>query len=76
MKTNFPFLNQTQEKLLPIEASDSSVQISNFLTAKKVADAIRTSLGPHGMDKIIVSDKELLITNDGATIMKNSKFAK
>ena len=35
-----------------------------------VADAIRTSLGPRGMDKMIQrGDGEVLITNDGATIL-------
>mmetsp|Transcript_59842 Transcript_59842/g.87700 ORF Transcript_59842/g.87700 Transcript_59842/m.87700 type:complete len:156 (-) Transcript_59842:3895-4362(-) len=53
---------------------DTNIQLSNFLIAKGVSDAIRTSLGPHGMDKVILSDNEILITNDGATIMKNAKF--
>jgi len=73
MQKSETHLKQTK-KLLPVEVCNTNIQTSNFLIAKKVADAIRTSLGPHGMDKIIVSDKELLITNDGATIMKNSKF--
>lgn len=35
-----------------------------------MADAIRTSLGPRGMDKMIQAEKgEVLITNDGATIL-------
>ena len=35
-----------------------------------VADAVRTSLGPRGMDKMIQNqDGEVLITNDGATIL-------
>ena len=35
-----------------------------------VADAVRTSLGPRGMDKMIQAEKgEVLITNDGATIL-------
>ena len=35
-----------------------------------VADASRTSLGPRGMDKMIQAEKgEVLITNDGATIL-------
>lgn len=35
-----------------------------------VADAVRTSLGPRGMDKMIKrGDGEVLITNDGATIL-------
>ena len=37
-----------------------------------MADAIRTSLGPRGMDKMIQAAKggEVTITNDGATILK------
>lgn len=36
-----------------------------------LADVVRTSLGPRGMDKMIQDSKgEVLITNDGATIMK------
>jgi len=35
-----------------------------------VADAVRTSLGPRGMDKLMqLSDGEVLISNDGATIL-------
>ena len=46
------------------------VRIANILAAKAVADAIRTSLGPRGMDKMIQSgDGEVVITNDGATIL-------
>src|ERR1700722_14153420 len=37
-----------------------------------VADAIRTSLGPRGMDKMIQSGKgETIITNDGNTMLKS-----
>lgn len=36
-----------------------------------IADCIRTSLGPRGMDKMIKDSKgETLITNDGATILQ------
>lgn len=36
-----------------------------------VADAVRTSLGPRGMDKMIqTGNGEVTITNDGATILK------
>ena len=36
-----------------------------------VADAVRTSLGPRGMDKMIQSGNgDVTITNDGATILK------
>jgi hypothetical protein len=37
-----------------------------------VADAVRTSLGPRGMDKMIqTAQGEVVITNDGATILKH-----
>ncbi len=39
-------------------------------TSQAVADAIRTSLGPRGMDKMIQkADGNVIITNDGATIL-------
>ncbi|XP_065068616.1 T-complex protein 1 subunit delta-like [Rhopilema esculentum] len=47
------------------------VRESNITAAKAVADAIRTSLGPKGMDKMIKGgDGNVTITNDGATILK------
>lgn len=43
---------------------------SNILAAKTVANILRTSLGPRGMDKMLVSpDGEVTVTNDGATIL-------
>uniref|UniRef100_A0A7S0ZDE1 T-complex protein 1 subunit delta n=1 Tax=Timspurckia oligopyrenoides TaxID=708627 RepID=A0A7S0ZDE1_9RHOD len=47
------------------------VRLSNITAAKGVADAVRTSLGPRGMDKMIqVTGGDVLITNDGATILE------
>ena len=44
----------------------------NIIAAKSVADCIRTSLGPKGMDKMITQGNgEVIITNDGATILKS-----
>eukprot|EP01006_Ploeotia_vitrea_P055975 TRINITY_DN68053_c13_g4_i1.p1 TRINITY_DN68053_c13_g4~~TRINITY_DN68053_c13_g4_i1.p1 ORF type:complete len:537 (+),score=333.46 TRINITY_DN68053_c13_g4_i1:150-1760(+) len=46
------------------------VRTANIVAARAVADAVRTSLGPKGMDKMITSPSgDVLITNDGATIM-------
>lgn len=46
------------------------VRTSNMVAAKAVAQCVRTSLGPKGMDKMITSsDGETIITNDGATIL-------
>lgn len=50
------------------------VRMSNIQAAKAVADAVRTSLGPRGMDKMIqLENGEVTITNDGATILKKMK---
>ena len=46
-------------------------QRNNILAAKVVTETIRTTLGPEGMDKMLVSGMgDVVITNDGATIMK------
>ncbi|CAM4749717.1 unnamed protein product [Rotaria magnacalcarata] len=43
---------------------------SHILAGKAVADTLKTSLGPRGMDKCMVSpDGDITITNDGATIL-------
>jgi T-complex protein 1 subunit delta len=48
-----------------------AVRQANIMAARAVADAIRTSLGPRGMDKMIQNGKgKTLITNDGHTILK------
>ena len=45
-------------------------QESNIAAAKAVADAVRTTLGPKGMDKMLVdSIGDIVITNDGVTIL-------
>lgn len=43
---------------------------SHILAARSVASIVKTSLGPRGLDKILISqDGEITITNDGATIL-------
>jgi T-complex protein 1 subunit epsilon len=55
-----------QERLTGIEALKTHI-----MAAKTVANTLKTSLGPRGMDKILVSpDGEVTITNDGATILE------
>jgi len=45
--------------------------VSNIQACQVVADAVRTTLGPRGMDKLIADDKgKATISNDGATILK------
>ncbi len=43
----------------------------NIMVAKAVANAVRSTLGPKGMDKMLVDELgDITITNDGATILK------
>ena len=45
-------------------------QRSNIAAAKAIAGAVRSTLGPRGMDKMLVgSTGDIVITNDGATIL-------
>jgi thermosome len=47
-----------------------AAQESNVAAGKAVAEAVRTTLGPRGMDKMLVdSSGTVVITNDGATIL-------
>ena len=45
---------------------------SNILAACGVANSLRSSMGPKGMDKMLISkDGDVTVTNDGATIVEN-----
>lgn len=61
-----------QKPLFKDKEKPGEVRKSNILAARSVCDAIRTSLGPKGMDKMIRKKTgEVLISNDGATILKH-----
>src|SRR5271169_1128257 len=46
-------------------------QNNNIAAAKLVAELVKTSLGPRGMDKMLVDSMgDVTITNDGATMLK------
>ncbi len=46
-------------------------QSNNIAAAKAIADAVRSTLGPRGMDKMLVDSLgDVVITNDGVTILK------
>jgi len=50
---------------------DKEAQFNNIAAAKAVADAVRSTLGPKGMDKMLVNTiGDVIITNDGVTILK------
>jgi T-complex protein 1 subunit epsilon len=47
----------------------------NILAATTVANLMKTSLGPKGMDKLLVSpDGDVIVTNDGATILEKMEI--
>jgi T-complex protein 1 subunit epsilon len=64
-----PFLVlREQDKKKRVKGLDA--QRANIAAARSVSNLLRTSLGPRGMDKILVSaDGDVTVTNDGATIM-------
>lgn len=44
---------------------------SHILAARTVANIVKSSLGPRGLDKILISpDGDITVTNDGATILQ------
>lgn len=52
-------------------STGKNAQRNNILAAKLVADIVRTTLGPKGMDKMIVDSLgDVTITNDGVTILR------
>jgi thermosome len=70
---------QQQQQPMPIfllkegtnETKGNQAQRNNITAAKAIADIVRTSLGPRGMDKMLVNNLgDVTITNDGATILK------
>src|ERR687894_2929842 len=70
---------QQQQQPMPIfllkegstETKGNQAQRNNITAAKTIAEIVRSSLGPRGMDKMLVNNiGDVTITNDGATILK------
>jgi len=52
-----------------------TAQSNNILAAKLVAETVRTTLGPKGMDKMIVDSLgDVIVTNDGVTILREMQI--
>lgn len=71
----FVFFNKQPQIILLREGTDTSQGkgqlLSNIGACLTIVDNVRTTLGPRGMDKLIVDSKgDVTISNDGATIMK------
>jgi len=58
-----------------LRSTGKTAQKQNIAAAKAVADAVRTTLGPKGMDKMLVdSIGDIVITNDGVTILEEMEI--
>src|SRR3989344_220059 len=71
--------NQVQPIFILPEDSRRTIgrdaQRNNIMAAKAVAETIRTTLGPKGMDKMLVSSLgDIIVTNDGATILNEIRI--
>merc|ERR1712004_600227 len=70
------FVKMQQPTILVLKEGTENAQgteqvVSNINACSAIVDAIRTTLGPRGMDKLIVDARgKATISNDGATIMK------
>ena len=72
-------MSASQQDRMPIillkegatETKGKDARKNNITAAKLIAQVIRSSLGPRGMDKMLVNPTgDVTITNDGATILK------
>ena len=71
--------NQVQPIFILPEGTQRSVgrdaQRTNIMAAKIVAETVRTTLGPKGMDKMIVDSLgDVTVTNDGVTILEEMQI--
>ena len=61
--------------LSSIPTQGENARLSSFIGAIAIADLVKTTLGPKGMDKILQRisehDQSVSVTNDGATILKS-----
>lgn len=55
----------------PARTQGRTAQRANILAAKIVAETVKSTLGPKGMDKLLIDqNNNVIITNDGATILE------
>ncbi len=68
-------VNQEHESLLSdTERSQGRVALrNNVAAASALADAVRSTLGPKGLDKMLVGGGKTVVTNDGVTVLETAK---
>lgn len=68
-------MNNQPYMIVPDTNANKSPQKKNIEAAKLVAETIRTTLGPKGMDKLLVnSQNKITVTNDGVTILEDMEL--
>jgi thermosome len=76
LATAIPAITSSGQQVLILKEGTSQTrgrdaQKNNIMAAKLIAELVRSSLGPRGMDKMLVDSLgDVTITNDGATILK------
>ena len=76
MAQAIPAMTQSGQQVLILKEGSSQTkgreaQRNNIMAAKIIAEIVRSSLGPRGMDKMLVDGMgDVTITNDGATMLK------
>ncbi|MDG6965797.1 MAG: thermosome subunit, partial [Nitrososphaerota archaeon] len=74
--TAIPAVTQSGQPVLILKEGSSQsrgreAQRNNISAAKLISEIVRTSIGPRGMDKMLVDSLgDVTITNDGATMLK------
>jgi len=83
MKSSYKLSKMTQQSQQPIfiladntqRTKGKDAQSNNIMAAKLVAETVRTTLGPKGMDKMLVDSMgNVVITNDGVTILEEMQI--
>jgi thermosome len=71
-------MNEPQSRVVSEHVSrmfGREAQRNNILAAKLVADIVKTTLGPRGMDKMLVDrNGNIVVTNDGVTILEEMEL--
>merc|ERR1712022_35849 len=65
------FYTMSQVSILGQREQGQDVRTQNITAVLSLSNIVKTSLGPQGLDKMLVDDiGDVTITNDGATILK------
>lgn len=78
MPEEIMFMTEKPIVLMPEDVQrilGKDAQRNNIMAARMVADIVKTTLGPKGMDKMLVSPtNDITITNDGVTILEEMQI--